>query len=118
MAAEEFKNALKSADEVEITVTGRKSGRKISHPVWFAEEGEKLELLPVKGSDSDWYKNVLKTPDIHLSVKGREWTAKATPITDPARVQRIVEKFRAKYGADQVKQYYTKFDVAVEVPLT
>lgn len=117
MVAEDFKNALKRADEIEITATGRKTGRKISHPVWFVEEGEKLYLLPVKGSDSDWYKNVLKTPVIHLSVKGRELTAKATPVTDPAKVQRIVEMFRAKYGAGQVKQYYTKFDVAVEVPL-
>jgi len=30
----------------------------------------------------------------------------------------VVEKFRAKYGADDVKKYYSKFDVAVEVPLS
>jgi hypothetical protein len=29
----------------------------------------------------------------------------------------VVEKFRAKYGAGNVKKYYSKFDVAVEVPL-
>ena len=29
----------------------------------------------------------------------------------------MVEKFREKYGAGDVKKYYTKFDVAVLVPL-
>jgi deazaflavin-dependent oxidoreductase (nitroreductase family) len=117
MALEEFKKALKIAGEIELTVTGRISGRKITNPVWFVQEGDKLYLLPVTGSDSDWYKNVLKNPTITLSANGVTWTAEATPINDPTRVQHVVEKFRAKYGADNVKKYYSKFDVAVEVPL-
>jgi len=44
-----------------------------------------------------------------------EWTDDA--LTDPARVPDVVEKFRAKYGADEVAKYYQKFDVAVAVPL-
>jgi hypothetical protein len=28
-------------------------------------------------------------------------------------VSSVVEKFRAKYGTDNVKKYYSKFDVAV-----
>jgi hypothetical protein len=32
-------------------------------------------------------------------------------------VNDVVEKFRAKYGADDVERYYPKHDVAVEVPL-
>jgi deazaflavin-dependent oxidoreductase (nitroreductase family) len=112
----EFKEALKNADEIEITVTGRNSGRSISNPVWFVLEGEKLYLLPVKGSDSDWYKNILKTPSMRLNAGGKEWTAEVTPITDKGNVHGIVEKFRDKYGDDQVKKYYSKFDVAVDVP--
>jgi len=113
----ELKNALKNTDEVEITVTGRASGRKISNAVWFVQEDEKLYLLPVKGSDSDWYKNILKTRTMRLNVDGKEWTAEVTPITDQAKVRDIVEMFKRKYGGDQVKKYYSKFDVAVEVPL-
>jgi hypothetical protein len=29
----------------------------------------------------------------------------------------VVEKFRAKYGAGDVKKYYSKFDVAVTAPI-
>jgi deazaflavin-dependent oxidoreductase (nitroreductase family) len=116
MAFNEFEEALKNMDEIEITVTGRKSGRRISNPVWFVQEAEKLYLLPVKGSDSDWYKNILKTPTMRLNAGGKEWTAEVTPVTDTVKVRDIVEKFRHKYGADQVKKYYSKFDVAVDVP--
>jgi len=37
----------------------------------------------------------------------------ATPITDSSQVLSIVERFRAKYGASNVKKYYSKLDVAV-----
>jgi hypothetical protein len=29
----------------------------------------------------------------------------------------VVEKFRTKYGARDVKKYYSKFDVAVVAPI-
>ena len=117
MALQEFLKALKNADEIELTVAGRSSGRPISRPVWFVQEGGTLYLLPVTGSDSQWYKNVLKTPAITVAVDGVKWDGKATPITDPAEVRDVVEQFRTKYGADEVAKYYSKFDVAVAVPL-
>ena len=117
MALEEFKNALERTDEIELTVIGRKTGRQITNPVWFVREGDKLYLLPVKGSDSEWYKNVLQNPTLALTANGVKWTTKAKPITDATRVKNVVEQFRAKYGADDVRRYYSKFDVAVEAPL-
>jgi hypothetical protein len=53
-------------------VIGRKSGRTISIPVWFVLEGEKLYLLPVQGSDTQWYKNALKNPWIRIDARGAE----------------------------------------------
>jgi hypothetical protein len=63
--------------------------------VWFVQEDEKLYLLPVGGAGSDWYRNVLKTPTIRVGGSGIEVSAQATPITDPATVNDIVNKFRA-----------------------
>jgi deazaflavin-dependent oxidoreductase (nitroreductase family) len=117
MAHVEFKKALEASSEIELTVTGRRSGREISLPVWFVREGERLYLVPVRGSDSDWYKNLLKTPALRLAAGGVQLTGTATPITDPAKVEQIVDKFRAKYGAPTVEAYYPKHDVAVEVTL-
>jgi hypothetical protein len=99
--------------EVNITVTGRKSGRSISNPVWFAWDGVHLHLLPVRGSDTEWYKNVLKNPIIRVEARGPEAEFKAVPINNPKEVTSVVERFREKYGAGDVKKYYSKFDVAV-----
>jgi hypothetical protein len=117
MANEEFKRALESTREVQLTVTGRASGREVSFPVWFVTEGDTVFLVPVQGSGTNWYKNVLKDPTVRLAAGGTQVTARATPITDPARVGGIVDKFRAKYGAQNVEAYYPKHDVAVEIPL-
>jgi deazaflavin-dependent oxidoreductase (nitroreductase family) len=110
-----FENALMRTKEIELTTTGRTSGRAIAHPVWFVRQGEKLYLLPVGGADSHWYKNVLKTPTIRLAADGTKDSARAAPITDPAKVQKVVEAFRAKYGAGDVQANYPKLEVAVEV---
>ena len=104
---------LSRLSEITITVTGRKSGRAISIPVWFALEDRKLYLLPVSGSDTQWYKNVLKNPSIRIDAGGDNAELRVVPVTDPKQVSSVVEKFRAKYGAGDVKKYYSKLDVAV-----
>jgi hypothetical protein len=45
---------------------------------------------PVTGSDSQWYKNVLKTPTVRVAAGGTEYSARATPVTDPAKVDTVV----------------------------
>lgn len=117
MADDEFTRALDSRREVDLTVTGRTSGRGITLPVWFARDGGTLYLVPIYGSDTNWYKNVLRTPGIRLAAGGAETTASAAPVTDPAQVAEIVAKFRAKYGAEDVAAYYPKQNAAVTVPL-
>ncbi len=109
-----LKDRLSRYREINITVTGRKSGRAISIPVWFVLEDDKLYLLPVQGSDTQWYKNALKNPMIGIDARA-EAEFQAVPITDATRVSSVVEKFRDKYGANNVKKYYSKFDVAVLV---
>jgi deazaflavin-dependent oxidoreductase (nitroreductase family) len=108
-----LKDRLSRYREINITVTGRKSGRAISIPVWCALEDDKLYLLPVQGSDTQWYKNVLKNSRIRIAARGAEAEFQAIPITDAKQVSSVVEKFRAKYGTSDVKKYYSKFDVAV-----
>jgi deazaflavin-dependent oxidoreductase (nitroreductase family) len=108
-----LKDRLSRYREINITVTGRKSGRTISIPVWFVLEDDKLYLLPVLGSDTQWYKNVLKNPSIRIDARDAEAEFNVVPITDATQVSSVVEKFRAKYGTNDVKKYYSKLDVAV-----
>jgi len=112
-----LKNRLSRLNEITITVTGRKSGRPVSIPVWFVLEDGKLHLLPVSGSDTQWYKNVLKNPSIRIDAGGDKAELRAIPVTDPKQVASVVEKFRAKHGAADVKKYYSKLDVALAADL-
>lgn len=110
-------DALSGVREVELTVTGRRTGRQIARPVWFVQDDDNVFLVPVTGSDTQWYKNVQQTPMVQLAVNGTALSSSATPITDARQVENIVAMFRDKYGADQVESYYPKHDVAVQVPL-
>ena len=113
MKNSELKEHLSRYRQIKLSVRGRKSGETISNPVWFVLEGEKLYLLPVHGSDTQWYKNVLKNPQVRIDTRGEEAEFRAVPINDAKTVKSVIEKFREKYGASDVKKYYSKFDVAV-----
>ena len=120
MPKSEFKDALDRTSEIELTVKGRKLGQDISRPVWFVHENNTLYLLPVQGSETNWYKNVLNNSTIKISINainGMQITKTAKPITDSNKVKDIVDKFKSKYGSSEVKKYYTKLNVAVEVAL-
>ena len=117
MAAADFVHALNRTAEIELTTTGRVSGREISRPVWFVRRDEKLYLLPLTGSRSQWYMNLLQAPVIRLAADGAQYRATGHPVTDPEKVGQVIDDFRAKYGAREVAGYYTNPDVAVEVTL-
>jgi deazaflavin-dependent oxidoreductase (nitroreductase family) len=114
---DDLKDRLTRYREIKISVMGRKSGQTISIPVWFGFEDDKLYLLPVQGSITQWYKNVLKNPSIRIDARGVEAEFRAKPITEAKAVKSVVDKFREKYGAEDVKKYYSKFDVAVVTEL-
>jgi hypothetical protein len=124
-----LKDRLSRDHEINLSVTGRKSGKTISQPVWFVWDDDnhndkdndkdddnhkdKLYLLPVRGSDTQWYKNVLQHSSIQIDAGGADAEFRAVPITDQMGVLSVIEKFRTKYGTSDVKKYYSKFDVAV-----
>ena len=105
-----LKDRLSRYRQIKISVIGRKSGRTISIPVWFVLEGDKLYLLPVQGSETRY-------PWIRIDARGEEAEFRAVPVTGAEAVSSVVQKFREKYGVDDVQKYYSKFDVAVVVEL-
>jgi hypothetical protein len=117
MSKDDLQQKLNRAYEISLSVKGRRSGNDFPRPVWFVHEGNTLYLLPVQGSDTNWYKNLLVDRTLKISVNGVEISERGKPITDGNNVDDIVMKFRTKYGEGDVKRYYSKFDVAVEVLL-
>lgn len=99
--------------QINIAVVGRKSGKTIPITVWFVAEGERLYLLPVVGSDTQWYRNLLHNPHIDIDVRGCKAKLLMSRVTEPKVVREVVKKFCAKYGKSDIKKYYANTDAAV-----
>lgn len=112
-----LKDRLARFRQIKLRVIGRKSGKAITNPVWFVVEGDTLYLLPVRGSDTQWYKNFLKNQSIWIDARDAEAELTAKPIIKPDAVKSVIEKFRDKYSAGDVNKYYSKLDVAVEADM-
>jgi hypothetical protein len=113
---EELIAKLKRSNEVTITVEGRSSGKKISTPVWFVLDKEnRVMLVPMKGSGTNWFKNLEKHPEIELSEGGTAISSPATIFGDKSQVEGILDGFRSKYRSMWSESYYAKRDVYVEV---
>ena len=108
---------LREANDVNITVSGRKSKKKRSAPVWFVVDGRTVKLVPMKGTDTPWFKNLVEDHQIGLGVGGTTVTLKATIKKDPKETERVLGLFRTKYRSMWSESYYPKRDVLVEVPV-
>ncbi|WP_052889532.1 nitroreductase family deazaflavin-dependent oxidoreductase [Thermogemmatispora carboxidivorans] len=117
MSQTDLRAALQGRSEIEITVKGRTSGRSYTYPVWFVLEDDVLYLLPVRGTETGWYKNLRQAPTLQVRAGRQALTANVRLIDDQSRVAAITERFREKYGPRQIRAYYPLINVAVEVPL-
>jgi hypothetical protein len=116
-AGSRFRRLLEGKRELTIAVKGRRSGRPYSLPVWFVLEGDTLHLLPVSGSDTNWYRNILSSAEMTLTVDGESLSVEPQPIIETELVEQTVERFRAKYGGGEIDRWYSKLDVAVKITL-
>jgi deazaflavin-dependent oxidoreductase (nitroreductase family) len=104
-------------NEIELTVTGRNSGKPLPRPVWFAVKGTELFLLPVTGTDSEWYKNILRDPRVTVTSGRQILKGKLRTITQKNQVDEVIALFEKKYGASDIKKYYPKPNVAASISL-
>jgi deazaflavin-dependent oxidoreductase (nitroreductase family) len=86
-----------SESNVEITTTGRKSGKAHTKPIWFVYDQGHLYLQSGKGGKSDWYQNLKKNPQMTLKIGSVTFNGKAKFIDDEKETERIHGLFRTKY---------------------
>ena len=117
MSKDDLYQRLDRVYKIRLSIKGRKSGRDIPRPVWFVHEGNTLYLLPLQGSDTNWYKNLQVDPMLKISLNGMEISAKGKPITDNNKVDDIVKKFKTKYGEGEGKSIIRNLMWPLEIPL-
>lgn len=117
MAEDKLARALKNRRQVSVTVMGRRSGRAITLPVWFVFRENTLWLLPVYGSETQWYRNLVAKPTITIRAGSERRTLQARAVKEARAVRRVIRWFREKYTPQQIARWYSGLNVAVEVTM-
>lgn len=91
---EQIRQALEKDRVIDITTTGRTSGRPSRVEMWFHNLDGEIYISGSPGT-RDWYANMLVNPDFTFHLKGSvtaDLPARATPITDPDARQSIMAR--------------------------
>jgi deazaflavin-dependent oxidoreductase (nitroreductase family) len=104
LLAQESKGSIKAelekvADQstVELTTTGRTSGKPHTKPIWFVYDQGHLYLQSGKEGKTDWYQNLKKNPQMTLKIGTVMASGKAKFISDAKETERIHSLFSKKY---------------------
>jgi deazaflavin-dependent oxidoreductase (nitroreductase family) len=74
-----------------LITTGRKSGRPHKTPLQYELLDGTYYVGSARGTQADWYRNILGDPKVTVEIAGREFTAQAEAITDPVRIADFLE---------------------------
>lgn len=74
-----------------LTTVGRKSGLPRVTPLQFEEADGAYYVVSARGPEADWFKNILANPEVHVTIRKREFDAVAEPVVDPVRIADFLE---------------------------
>lgn len=117
MADSGFAKSLAGEEEIQITVVRRKDGKKRILPIWFAVDGNTLQLLPMYGLKTRWFRDVEKSGSMEIRAKEEMKRAVPKVVRDQAKVDGVKLRFSRKYGEGEVRRYYPTSEVALEISL-
>ncbi|MDA0637058.1 nitroreductase family deazaflavin-dependent oxidoreductase [Nonomuraea sp. MCN248] len=89
---------FEGSDLLLLTTTGARSGRRVTTPVMYLEDGGRLVVIASKAGADDnpaWYHNLRAHPEVTVEVGTETYEAKATVVDREERDRlyaRMVEK--------------------------
>ena len=114
-----IKRALETERTIDITTTGRATGRPHRIEMWFHNLDGQLYLTGTPGA-RDWHANLLARPDFTFHLKGSvraDLRARATPIRDPARRRAILSGLLDRLGHAAELDAWVRESPLVEVEI-
>ena len=96
------------ADEsiLNLTTVGRKSGKPRTRPIWFVYDQGKIYLQAGKEGNTNWYKNLQKTPEVGLAIDELTLKGQAHTVEGEAEAERVHDLFRKKYLQARIAQTF------------
>jgi deazaflavin-dependent oxidoreductase (nitroreductase family) len=80
-----------------ITVTGRKTGKQYTTPVYYRCEGNIFRFF--SGRNLRWVKNLDGGARVTVRLRGKDISATAAPCTDAGTNQRVIALFYPRMSA-------------------
>jgi deazaflavin-dependent oxidoreductase (nitroreductase family) len=74
-----------------LTTIGRKSGLPRQTPLQYEEVDGDYYIASARGSEADWFKNIVANPKVRVQIRNREFDATVEPVTDPVRIADFIE---------------------------
>ncbi|MDP6495023.1 MAG: nitroreductase family deazaflavin-dependent oxidoreductase [Dehalococcoidia bacterium] len=97
------RDALTTDMVVDITTTGRRSGRPRRIEIWAHRIGDRVFITGSPGTRS-WYANLVANPHMTFHLKQKvqaDLPARARPVTDGAERGAVLSEIKAQSGFDQ-----------------
>src|SRR5262245_26711418 len=114
-----IRRALETERTIDITTTGRTTGRPRRIEMWFHNLDGRLYLTGTPGT-RDWYANLQERPAFTFHLKGTvqaDLPARATAIVDPAQRQAILVRLLDRLGRAADLEAWVRESPLVEVEI-
>ncbi len=100
---DQVRDALARDKTIDITTTGRKSGRSQKTEIWFMYIDGRVFITGSPGR-RDWYANLVANPrfTFHLKESARaDLPARAAPVTNPEERRRVMSAPETEWYREQ-----------------
>ena len=95
--------ALATEDFCYLTTTGRVTGRPHTIEIWFAIDDETLYMLSGGRENSDWVRNILRTPEVTVRIAGEHFEGRGRVVNnaeeDELARMLLVDKYERNPGS-------------------
>ena len=93
-------DSVTRARTVQLTTRGRKSGQPRMVKIWFVVAGpHSIYVQHTNPKPADWYRNLAQDHAVTVDFGAGPIEGRATPISDPTKIQQILALVRRKYLA-------------------
>jgi deazaflavin-dependent oxidoreductase (nitroreductase family) len=113
------RRALETERTIDITTTGRTTGRPQRVEIWFHNLDGRLYITGLPGPRG-WYANLRARPDFTFHLKGAvraDLPARAIPIVDAAPRRAILTRLLARLGRSAELETWIRDSPLVEVEI-
>ena len=114
---EDIQHALATDRTIDITTTGRRTGRPRRLEIWFHNVEGRVFITGLPGKRG-WYANLLADPAMTLHLKESvrvDLTATARPVTDPAERRSVLAVIVDRLGHNADLERWVDASPLIEV---